>query len=286
MAINVEILADTVWPLPASPEIPLPVRITTFRLEFWRAILPQVLTHRVFSRSTSSSRAQSSDKLKQSPYFPMFSREQKGMQGVLDFSDVEQETAEGIWDWAFEKMQEAVDRLEAMGVHRQHRNRLLEPFATCRMVVTATEWENFFALRCAPEAQPEIKALAVAMKMALQISTPRVSWLHLPYAARSLPPLQEFEQSAARCARVSYRNDTKTADLEADLRLAKRLWADEHKSPFEHQAVALSVLPSTAPQSWAYNLRGWANYRYLRDYQLDDQVFSGLCVPDEDISTW
>lgn len=73
----------------------------------------------------------------------------------------------------------------AAGYHKQVVNRLLEPFGHISVVVTATEWENFFALRCHPDADPTMRALAEAMRDAIQASTPDTahadwSW-HLPY---------------------------------------------------------------------------------------------------------
>lgn len=285
--MRVEILADTSWPPIGKTEQGSPVRITTFRLEFWRAILPQILTHRQFSRSTSSSRAQVTPKIKASFYMPRFSREQRGMQGALDLSPDEQVCAEDAWDEAFTHMQYAVDRLEKLGVHRQHRNRLLEPFTECAMVLTATEWENFFTLRRAPEAQHEIRELADAMYDALHQTTPVTSPFHIPYMVPTGSVQTLFDVSAACCARVSYRNDhqrgTPPIDETSSLSLTARLLRDKHMSPFEHQAVAYPLVRQMVLSSiWrplmdeAYNLRGWASYRYLLDKGWAKQLFDGL----------
>jgi thymidylate synthase ThyX len=70
------------------------------------------------------------------------------------------------------------------GYHKQIVNRLLEPFQHIHVVVTATEWANFFALRRHEDAQPEIKALADAIYAAMEASQPNIldegEW-HLPY---------------------------------------------------------------------------------------------------------
>ena len=70
------------------------------------------------------------------------------------------------------------------GYHKQVVNRILEPFAHINVLVTATEWDNFFELRDHKDADPSIKALAVALKEAFAESTPQLlqpgEW-HLPF---------------------------------------------------------------------------------------------------------
>jgi thymidylate synthase ThyX len=90
-------------------------------------------------------------------------------------------------------MQQA-KQLNALGVHKQIINRLLEPFYCINTLVTSTEWDNFFELRDHPDAQPEIRALAIAMKEAIAGSIPdrlhEGEW-HLPYVTdvdRALDP--------------------------------------------------------------------------------------------------
>jgi len=52
------------------------------------------------------------------------------------------------------------------GVHKQHANRVLEPYAYHTVIVTGTSWRNFYALRASPMAQPEIQEVAIAMAKA------------------------------------------------------------------------------------------------------------------------
>ena len=69
-------------------------------------------------------------------------------------------------------------------VHKQIANRLTEPYQMMKVVVTATEWDNFFNLRIDKDAQPELVMLADKMFNAMQGSTPKTlkagQW-HLPY---------------------------------------------------------------------------------------------------------
>lgn len=123
-------------------------------------------------------------------------------------------------------------------------NRLLEPFMMHEVIITSTEWENFFNLRTDENAQEEIRTAAVMMKEAYDSSVPEVlsegEW-HLPFIqpeekewAKQNPELA-VKAVTARCARVSYlTHDTGKLDLNADYRLADSLGENGHRSPFEH----------------------------------------------------
>ncbi len=129
-------------------------------------------------------------------------------------------------------------------------NRLLEPFMWHTIIVTATEWDNFFNLRTDENAQGEIRTIAKMMKESYDASTPKLlkeGELHLPFIqkeerkwAKKHPELA-VKAVTARCARVSYlTHDRSIIDLEADFRTADRLSRNGHMSPFEH---ALKPIP-------------------------------------------
>jgi thymidylate synthase ThyX len=142
--------------------------------------------------------------------------------------------------------------------------------------VTATEWYNFFALRCHPDADPTMRALAEAMRDAINGSKCSPLGDHLPYitdtdvafAHGDIGGENAYDLlakiSAARCARVSYLNhDGSDADIAKDLALADHLLQSKHMSPFEHQATA-----DTHTHHWGWaapqlhgNLKGWKQYR-------------------------
>jgi thymidylate synthase ThyX len=143
-------------------------------------------------------------------------------------------------------------------------NRILEPFAHINVVVTATDWNNFFDLRDHEDAEPHVRMLAQAMRAAMDGSKPRSLWhgeRHLPYAEDgSLHISEALRVSAARCARVSYlTHDQRMPSVEEDLALADRLMKQEpmHASPLEHQAHAMMD-----DDRWA-NLRGWQSWRHF-----------------------
>lgn len=129
-------------------------RVTTFVLTYPRIIHSEVMTHRMFSRNAASSRAVPAIKLieavKNNPFVPIaFQREHSGMQGteyITDPSEIQFE----VQDWLDDRdyaIKKAEGRLKRK-VTKQLINRPLEPFQWYTSIVTATEYENFFALRC------------------------------------------------------------------------------------------------------------------------------------------
>ncbi len=167
--------------------------------------------------------------------------------------------AERAWLHARDEAVEAVRELQTLQVHKQVLNRLLEPFLWHTVIVTATEWANFFALRCTPQAQPEIREIAINMRAAYENHIPTA----LVEGEWHTPLLQEDELgldielrkrvSAARCARVSYLTHDGSRDRTKDLDLCERLMEQHHLSPFEHVAT-----PAVGAHA---NFRGWRQMR-------------------------
>ena len=121
---------------------------------FPRIILAEFNTHRMFSRNSASSRAIPFEKMvksvEENPFIPIaWQKNHKGMQGTEYFTDSEN-IKNCNYDW-INASKDAIRRATALhntGVTKQLCNRLLEPFMWHTVIVTATEWENFFALRC------------------------------------------------------------------------------------------------------------------------------------------
>lgn len=238
MGYEVKVLADSITDN---------VRLTTLEIEFPRFILAELNTHRMFSRNSASSRAIPVEKrieqILADPFVPeVFGANQKGMQAgeVLPIDDNNKACA--AW---LKAMHYAIDRahdLKDVGVHKQWANRLLEPFAWHRAIVSATEWDNFFALRCNPDAAPEFRKIAEMMRGAMMASTPEElkpgEW-HLPFFGRGDDECSmdvAVRLSVARCARVSYLTHDGKRDVSADFDLYHRLLKAGHMSPFEHAA--------------------------------------------------
>ena len=66
---------------------------------------------------------------------------------------VEQYRPKTIDDYVKLKTPDLYQESCTYNVHKQWVNRLLEPYMWHTVIVTATEWENFFALRC-PQYSP------------------------------------------------------------------------------------------------------------------------------------
>lgn len=272
MSIYAKVIADSITENGA--------RLTTMEIQGQRFILSEINTHRRFSRNSASSRAIPFEKqLKRMKelgiaYPVSWPREQKGMQGGEEFDPAKIELFRNSWTIAAENAIQHATDLHNAGVHKSVVNRLLEPFMWHKIIISATEWQNFFDQRCSPLAQPEIRALAEKMRDALQSSTPqhvgRADY-HLPYidedtvqAVINDPAISDTRRalrmiSAARCARVSYLTHDGKRDISADLDLFTKLASARppHWSPMEH--VALPDLENLHRS----NFDGWTQLRWL-----------------------
>jgi len=246
----------------------------------------ELRTHRMLSQNSSSSRAIPYKKLEEIYIPPDIRRQQKGMQGYEHVSeDVQFSLLKSLLDmynyththlWSFRS-----------DVHKQHLNRYIEPWTMQKKVITGTEWDNFFNLRLAADADPNIQVVARCMKEAMSKVTPKqlyVDQWHLPYIDASMDTYDigtRRKASVARCARVSYKNHDKSdPDIEKDMSLYHFLYDSKHFSCFEHQATPLSIdnyiMSNTINldtvdrgvthfdrygTAWSANFQGWAQYR-------------------------
>lgn len=252
------------------------VRLITLQLRYQRFFHPEFMTHRVFSRNASSSRAipvaKMIEQVRNNPAMPIhWGKNQPGMQAHEELTGSNLGRAKTAWLYAAEKAAQIAEDMNFIGAHKQVVNRILEPFQWISVVVTATEWANFFELRDHPDAQPEIRHLAGMMHQAMDDSIPVLrgrdrddpwSW-HLPYVRETerehLPVEILRKLSAARCARVSYlTHDGTLPNVEKDLTLFDRLVGARplHASPVEHQAYPLPMA-----DQWSKNFRGWRQFR-------------------------
>ena len=249
-------------------------RITSVQVKYPRFILPQLNTHRVFSRSTASSRAVPTAKLiemvRNEPVVPVhWGQNQAGMVAKTQIDKARADFAKGEWMKAANAAADTAQLLAEIGVHKQVVNRILEPFMWAETIITATEWDNFFKLRIADDAQPEIQALAKAIKKAMDESVPVPRPWHLPYLSEDELNDNSFlgaytkkaKISAARCARVSYLNHNKLKpSVDEDLKLADRLIEAGHMSPFDHQALFNNV---EMYRNENRNFQDWKPYRAI-----------------------
>jgi thymidylate synthase ThyX len=233
-------------------------RLTSLVIKLPRIVLAEFNTHRAISKNSASSRAIPFDKMveqvRNNPFVPTkFQQDHKGMQGTKYFIGDTDEILRSEWLHASEIAVIHAKSLNQMGVTKQLCNRLLEPFMYHTIIATATEWENFIALRAHDMAEIHIQDAAYKVLDALNNSTPKMlepgEW-HIPFGdhivVNTIPEVTPEDElrmrikiATARCARVSYMNFEGKDDYAADIRLHDMLKESGHMSPFEHIAQAL-----------------------------------------------
>lgn len=252
----------------------------TFELTYPRYIHSEFMTHRVFSRNASSSRAipvkRMIEQVRENTVIPpKVFMNQKGMVGETEADPFTTTAFHVLWEEAAENACKTAEMMERLGIHKQHVNRILEPFQFIKVIVTATDWYNFFVLRLAPDAQPEMRELASTIYDEMnRYHNKAVGVLELDkeHTVVSLPYIADedvkeigkeeyhtlMKISAARCARVSYNNhDGSKPDIEKDLKLYGHLYDSKHMSPMEHACIRDEDYRKNA------NLNGWKSLRYL-----------------------
>jgi hypothetical protein len=284
MAYEAKIILDSVGPNGA--------RLTTFELTYPRFVHAELMTHRMFSRNSASSRAIPNEKLRarvqEDPAMPVYWGEnQRGMQAGGELRAIYRHDAEIVWRSARDEMLRRSAQLADIGLHKQLCNRLIEPWMFITVVITATEWDNAWGLRVDPAAQPEMERAFHLAKDLYDRSVPQKlaagAW-HLPYVTgydeeqirQEYAGVEDFDGllcrvSIGRCAAVSFLNQDKR-DPPADLARAGKMTDNGHMSPFEHVAQALTwaewgEYATKAAHAWLHdrvpvgNLWGWKQYR-------------------------
>ena len=243
--------------------------IITFELEFPRLVLCEFNTHNALSKNSSSSRAipvnTMLEQVRNNPAMPVrFGAANKGMQ---DAGEHTQQidlgaagvtfTAEEVWSFAAKQAANYAEAFHVAGYAKQICNRLIEPFQMMKVVMTATELNNFYWLRDHPAADPTIEALAQEIKKAHKASTPVVldpgDW-HVPYFGGEgigywlkdcgIPLETALTVSASCCAQVSYRKLDDSIEKAEAVVARLNLNGEEpdqpvHASPLEHQATPI-----------------------------------------------
>lgn len=276
-------------------------RITTYELEYPRFVHSELMTHRMFSRNCASSRAipvkTMLELIEANPAMPIhWGKNQPGMQASEELDENSKESAKGLWLQAMKEAVSVARVMSGINAHKQVVNRLTETFQHMKVVVTATEYNNWFWLRAHADADPTIAELAYKMKEEYNNSIPmelRAGEWHLPYVNRirddvrsPLVYLDSFGEvlgvedarmiSASSCAQTSYRKSDDS--IEKAKAVFKRLIESEpvHASPVEHQAMYLCEpygdeddWPEGATHKdregtfWSGNFRDWIQWRQL-----------------------
>jgi len=293
-------------------------RLVTAILRYPRWIHSEVLTHRAFSRNAASSRAipvrKILDMVTETPAMPEYwGGEKPGMQAGAQLDEGTAGICEYIWQRAAGLAVKCAQDLLDCGLHKSLVNRLLEPWMPYTTLVSATSWDNFFALRAHKDAMPEFQILAYRMlDQYLKCETQQLDWgqWHIPFGDQMPEGLDEETQmkvATARCARLSYLTYDGEMNVEKDLDLYHKLMEAQplHASPAEHVARAMRSMylhseyahPSEFPcdvnltrktgaaNTWRLpydvnmvhqgNFQGWTQWRKMQDNE---------CVHKADLS--
>ncbi|WOZ57516.1 thymidylate synthase [Pseudomonas phage vB_PseuGesM_254] len=244
--------------------------IITYELEYQRFIHAEFMTHREFSRNAMSSRAipikKMIEQVRNNPAKPVhWGKNQPGMQANVELDNRERGIVEDQWHSAAINAANSAATMDQYGAHKQVANRILEPFQWMKTVMTTTSLVNWDWLRDHADADPTIRALAVAMIEAkAAFGKPTVlnvgDW-HVPYYGNGvwrdsgycngdMEPVYNKRDSTSTlanalaissscCAQVSYRllDDTRE---KAQMIYGKLVESEPvHASPFEHQATPI-----------------------------------------------
>ncbi len=280
---------------------PFGQRLTTFELEYPRYLHSQLMTHRMFSRNSASSRAVPVkrmlaliDELGATTAPDQWPIQGPGMQPK---GYKQSDEAEDIWEEAKRCAIEAAAKMLDAGIHKEIANRLTEPFQHIKVVVSATEWANAIYVRTHGDAQSGMQQLFSQIKESLLSNEPELieagEW-HLPYiftrrvcstihyfdsTGQNLTLDQAQQVSASCCAQVSYRRLDESLQKAQDI-FNRMINSDPlHASAFEHQATPFELGEYGARKEALENLRnagiwapevmfcgnfqGWTQYRKL-----------------------
>lgn len=292
--ISAKIIADSVSSVNGQ-------RITTFELEYPRFIHSEFMTHRLFSRNAASSRAipvkKIIEQVESNPATPIhWGRNQPGMQAKEEVHEMVKEEILEEWNISSSQASLSAHELSSLGLHKQIVNRILEPYQFIKVVCTATEFDNFFWLRCHGDAQPEIKELADCMYKAYSENIPEElqpgEW-HTPYVdytkslGYTIPVDGDYENgridltleealkvSSSCCAQVSFR--ALDNSLEKACKIYNMLVESKpvHASPLEHQATPIentldwwetegTTHIDKHENVWSGNFKGFIQHRQL-----------------------
>jgi hypothetical protein len=207
------------------------------------------------------------EQVEKNPVIPIhWGKAQKGMQAYEVLSGLDANECKDLWLTARDYCLGAAEAMMINGLHKQIINRILEPWMWCTVICTGSQgaWNNFWALRCHPEAEPHMQNIAEHTRDAANASeTDRLfegDW-HLPLIGfegdEQLSASDAVKVSAGRCARVSYLLHDGTRNVQADIDLCQRLVTSKHFSPTEHQAMCSEVVDGQGG-----NLgNGWVQFR-------------------------
>ncbi len=282
-------------------------RLTTFVVTFPRIILAEFNTHRMLSKNSASSRAIPFKKavavVKKNPFIPLrWMKDHPGMQGTQFLSPFKKRLCRWLWLIGRTLMVLVATALNKIGLTKQLCNRLIEPWMWHTVIISGTEWDNFFGLRVHEAAEIHIQEIAGLMLDEYNRSVPKLlkagEW-HIPFEneidEETLLKITKdqsnvsdssqqyddcigysFEQnkvkvSTVMAARTSYTvvgadmkplSYSRMIEIHDDMKQA----TPKHMSPFEHCAQAMDMDRQYYEpwyEPWSGNFFGFIQYRKM-----------------------
>jgi thymidylate synthase ThyX len=151
-----------------------------------------------------------------------------------------------------------------------------------KVLLSGTQFDGFFKLRCSPDAQPEFAEIAYEMQRQYNNNAPTQlnygEW-HIPFETEGYTLENKLKVTTATTARFSYNNQDKEYDLAKNVELHDKLLSSMHMSPFEHSAKVVPVdldvlLPVPVPELPNYALGKIALDAKLHDYLFWDTEYN------------
>ncbi len=266
--------------------------LRTITARYPRIVHAEVMTHRDRERNAASSRAipwpVMSEQIQNHPFVPLsWGLEKSGMQVGEQVPEPLAALADKLWLEGRDFMVDLADKIANIGrtyneeyrltsgprpeydgikIHKSLPNRLTEPWMWITVVMSATEWNNFYRLRCHGDAEQHFRKIAEMIRTLNGESKPKElptgEW-HLPFIhpedwvdAQELVSNREEQVtliknvSVARNARVSYLTHEGKRSLSKDVELFDRLIGGSgfgHYSPHGHVASAADTLVRSGP---------------------------------------
>lgn len=282
-------------------------RVTTF-LVCWPTIkLAELRTHRIVSQidgileipeylssismNSNSTRAIPASKTRESviasPYIPLWTKNQSGMQGELVTDEEVIKDLDTAWLWFRDDAIRHYDDLEDLGIHKQHISHFLNIFSWSVCVLSADDraWNHYFSLRTEDVVYPEVREISRMMQEEYNKSTPKTlgsgEW-HIPFEENCLSSdslKDKLLVSVSCCARISYDNN-EVETLEKHKKRAIKCIKNGHISTCEHQFMSpFKYDADEMEEKWFYdkekgkyilrrgkyfsNTKGWISLRKL-----------------------
>ena len=227
------------------------------------------------------------------PFYPKaWAKAHKGMQGYEFFDETETDELDRLHEEQMRRTLDFAKEMTEKGVSKQIINRYIENYSYVSVLLTGTEWENFFELRCPKYrtedgqvydtmyelhqehgdcasytnvSTAEIHIQDIAEKMKTQFLTYNkwkmlsIGEWHLPFETDSKEAICKIKRNVSIAARGSYGNFKEKTEAD-DISMHDGLLTERHMSPFGHVLTIPKKREECARKFMGYDLNNEAKY--------------------------